>query len=196
MACPLLLPFLKLFLFFGYFSYFLTILGNEKSARSFSDRSFFVDVRAACPCQNACFSRIWRAWPKFLAGCPQRRPAENFGVWADFSFLIFFPIFRGRASEGRNQYFSYFGPEARNLLCSRPTGSQNLLRTNCSDQLFYSGWIFIGWISSFELRPFLPGFRNLGKENGSQNILPPPPRNGEQWWSLPTISQWDIAHLF
>ena len=30
-------------------------IGNEKSARSFSDRSFFVDVRAACPCQNACF---------------------------------------------------------------------------------------------------------------------------------------------
>ena len=63
-------------------------LRNEKSAQSFSDRSFFVDVRAACPCQIACFSRIWRAWPKFLAGCPQGRPAENFGLWADFSFLI------------------------------------------------------------------------------------------------------------
>ena len=62
-------------------------IGNEKSARSFSDRSFFVDVRAACPCQNSCFSRIWRAWPKFSAGCPQGRPEENFGFWADFSFL-------------------------------------------------------------------------------------------------------------
>ena len=35
-------------------------LGNEKSARSFSDRSFFMDVRAGCPFRNACFSRIWR----------------------------------------------------------------------------------------------------------------------------------------
>ena len=30
-----------------------TTLGNEKSARIFSDRSFFVDVHAACPCRNA-----------------------------------------------------------------------------------------------------------------------------------------------
>ena len=54
------------------------ILGNEKSARSFSDWSFFMDVRMGCPFQNAWFSRIWRAWPKFLAGCPQGCPAENF----------------------------------------------------------------------------------------------------------------------
>ena len=37
------------------------LLGNEKSARSFSDRSFFMDVRVGCPFRNACFSRIWRA---------------------------------------------------------------------------------------------------------------------------------------
>ena len=54
------------------------LLGNGKPARSFSDRSFFMDVRAGCPFQNACFSSIWRAWPKFLAGCPQRYPAKNF----------------------------------------------------------------------------------------------------------------------
>ena len=53
-------------------------VGNEKSARSFSDRSFFMDVRAGCPCQNASFSRIWRAWPKFSAGCPQGYPPQNF----------------------------------------------------------------------------------------------------------------------
>ena len=29
--------------------------GNEKSARSFSDRSFFMDVHAGCPCQNVGF---------------------------------------------------------------------------------------------------------------------------------------------
>ena len=33
-------------------------LGNEKSARSFSDRSFFVDVRAGCRSQNAYFSKV------------------------------------------------------------------------------------------------------------------------------------------
>ena len=38
------------------------LFGNEKSARSFSARSFFVDVRAACPCENACF---------FPVGVPQ-----------------------------------------------------------------------------------------------------------------------------
>ena len=30
----------------------ITCSKNEKSARRFSDRSFFVDVRAACPCQK------------------------------------------------------------------------------------------------------------------------------------------------
>ena len=48
----------------------------------------------------------------------------------DFPIIrLFFPIFQGRALGGRNLYFSlffaYFGPEARNLFCSRPTGSQN-----------------------------------------------------------------------
>ena len=33
----------------------LIIIGNEKSARSFSDRSFFMDVRAGYPFRNACF---------------------------------------------------------------------------------------------------------------------------------------------
>ena len=29
-------------------------------------------------CLHGCFfSRIWRDWPKFLAGCPQGRPAET-----------------------------------------------------------------------------------------------------------------------
>ena len=32
-----------------------TYLGNEKSAQSFPDRSFFVDVHVGCPCQNASF---------------------------------------------------------------------------------------------------------------------------------------------
>ena len=38
-----------------------------------------MDVRAGCRCQNAClFSRIWRAWPKLLAGCLQGYPVKNF----------------------------------------------------------------------------------------------------------------------
>ena len=60
---------------------------ERKISPKFSDWSFFVDVRAACPCQNACFfSRTWRAWPKFLAGCPQGRPAENFLFGLIFCF--------------------------------------------------------------------------------------------------------------
>ena len=51
---------------------------RKKNARSFSDRSFFMDVCAGCPCQNAYFSKIWRAWPKFSAGCPQGYPPQNF----------------------------------------------------------------------------------------------------------------------
>ena len=40
-------------LFFVSVTYHL--LGNEKSARSFSDRRFFMDVRVGCPFRNACF---------------------------------------------------------------------------------------------------------------------------------------------
>ena len=34
------------------------------------------------------FSRIWRASPKFLAGCPQESPAKNFLFGLTFLFLI------------------------------------------------------------------------------------------------------------
>ena len=47
------------FLFYGIddplFLLVLVMLGNEKLTRSFSDRSSFMDVRAGCPFQNACF---------------------------------------------------------------------------------------------------------------------------------------------
>ena len=33
----------------------ISFSGNEKSARNVSDRSFFVDGHAACPCQTASF---------------------------------------------------------------------------------------------------------------------------------------------
>ena len=50
--------------------------GNGKSARSFSDRSFFMDVRAGWPFRNACFSRIVR-----------RISGQKLPLWAEFSFL-------------------------------------------------------------------------------------------------------------
>ena len=63
-------------------------VGNEKSARSFSDRSFFVDVRAACPCQNACFffqhlEGLTEVLGRMSAGTSGRK----LPVSADFSFL-------------------------------------------------------------------------------------------------------------
>ena len=47
-----------------------------------------MDVRAGCPFQNACFPRMWRAWPKFLAGCPQGYPAKNFLFGLNFRFRL------------------------------------------------------------------------------------------------------------
>ena len=58
----------------------ILLVGNGNSARSFSDRSFFFTPLGSwtsapsghgCPHRNACFSRISRAWPKFL---PPGRP--------------------------------------------------------------------------------------------------------------------------
>ena len=60
--------------------------GSEKSARSFSDRSFFVDVRAACPCQNAFFQDLeglTEVFGRLSAGSSGRK----LPLWADFSFL-------------------------------------------------------------------------------------------------------------
>ena len=48
-----------------------------------------MDVRAGCPCRNAYFSRVWRGWPKFLAGRrPQGISGPKLPLWTDFSFLI------------------------------------------------------------------------------------------------------------
>ena len=52
-------------------------IGEQKRARSFSDRSFFMDVRAGCPCQKCFFSWILRAWPKLSAGGPQGYPPQS-----------------------------------------------------------------------------------------------------------------------
>ena len=51
----------------------------ETSDKVFQTEVFsWTSVCAGCPCQDAIFSRIWRARPKFLAGCPQGYPAQNF----------------------------------------------------------------------------------------------------------------------
>ena len=52
-----------------------------KISPNVSDRSFFMALRAGCLFQTACFfSRIWRAWPKFLAGRPQGYPAKTCNI--------------------------------------------------------------------------------------------------------------------
>ena len=48
------------------------------SSYTHTNRATLCHVRAGCPFQNARFSRICRAWPKFLAGRPQGYPAKNF----------------------------------------------------------------------------------------------------------------------
>ena len=79
-------------------------LGNEKSARSFSARSFFapsgvVDVRAGsghgCPHPDTYLSKVSRACPNFLTrdvrtnvpGTSVGCPAQKLSFWALFSFL-------------------------------------------------------------------------------------------------------------
>ena len=57
----------------------LNFLGNETSARNFSDRSFFHGRPRGMSVRKCLFFfRIWRVCPKFLAGCPQGHPAQNF----------------------------------------------------------------------------------------------------------------------
>ena len=46
--------------------------------RCCSDRSILMNIRAACPSQHACLSRIWSAWPQCLTGCAWECPAQNF----------------------------------------------------------------------------------------------------------------------
>ena len=60
--------------------------GNEKiSPKFFRPKLFHGRPRGRSVPKWLVFSRIWSAWPKFLAGCPQGYPAKNF---PEFSFLI------------------------------------------------------------------------------------------------------------
>ena len=61
-------------------------IGNAKSARSFSDRSFFVNVCAARPCQMLVFPEfggLTEVFGRMSAGISGRK----LPLWADFSFL-------------------------------------------------------------------------------------------------------------
>ena len=68
-----------------------------------------MDVSLGCPSRNACFSRIGRAWLKFLTGCPQGSLVPNSKLSSKF-LRGFAPskslekedIFQGIVSEIRN----------------------------------------------------------------------------------------------
>ena len=65
----------------------VTFLGSEKSARSFSDRSFFMDVRAGCLCANTLFQDLeglTEVFGRMSAGIS----GPKLPLWAEFSFLI------------------------------------------------------------------------------------------------------------
>ena len=54
-------------------------IGNKNSPKFFRPKSS--RPKSACDgCAKMLvfFSRTWRAWPKFLLGCPQAYPAQNF----------------------------------------------------------------------------------------------------------------------
>ena len=59
-------------------------LGNEKSARSFSDRSFFMDVRAGCPCENACFFQDMESLTEVFGRMSAGISSAKLPLWAEF----------------------------------------------------------------------------------------------------------------
>ena len=70
---------------------------------------------------NGLPQKIGNKWPK------NRTNGSKIGFWGYFPilwFFFFFSIFWGRPFPIFFLVFSYFGPEARNLICSRPTRSQ------------------------------------------------------------------------
>ena len=62
-------------------------LGNEKSARSFSDRSFCMDVRTGCRCQSACLSQDLEGLTEVFGRMSAGISGQKLPLWADFSFL-------------------------------------------------------------------------------------------------------------
>ena len=97
-------------------------------------------------------SRVWRAWPKFSAGCSQARPAENFGLWADFPFLSVSPKRSDKDPLGwlGMCWLSWFsGPRG----CSGPGFHLRLGASDCSPALafcFMAIWA-AAWIRCLQL---------------------------------------------
>ena len=60
-----------------------------KFSPKFSDRSFFVDVRAACPCSNACFSQDLKGLTEVFGRMSAGVSGRKLPLGADFSFLSF-----------------------------------------------------------------------------------------------------------
>ena len=61
---------------------------EEKGLFPLSDRSFFVDVRAACPCQNACFFQDLEGLTEVFGRMSAGTSGRKLPLWADFSLLI------------------------------------------------------------------------------------------------------------
>ena len=64
----------------------LQILGSEFSARSFSDRSFFMDVRVRCPFRNAFFQHL-EGLTEVFGGMSAGMSGPKLPLWAEFLFL-------------------------------------------------------------------------------------------------------------
>ena len=61
-------------------------LENENSARSFSDRSFFMDVRVGCPFRNAKFQDL-EGLTEVFGGMSAGMSGPKLPLWAEFLFL-------------------------------------------------------------------------------------------------------------
>ena len=81
---------------------------RKKSARSFSDRSFFMDVRAGCSCQNASFFQDLEGLTEVFGRMSAGISAPKLLLWADFSFLIN-SVVRLLGVGGRLKEFFYRG---------------------------------------------------------------------------------------
>ena len=67
-------------------------LGNGKSARSFADRSFLMDVRVGCPFRNACFFQDLEGLTEVFGGMSAGTSRPKLPLWAEFLFLIFWSV--------------------------------------------------------------------------------------------------------
>ena len=100
----------------------LQVRERKFSPKFFRPKSFRVDVRTGCPCQNALFSRIWSALTEVFGGASAGISGRKLPLWADFSFLT--TVNRNiRGFQGRQQYLLTLDRSAAsNIIYVRPGG--------------------------------------------------------------------------